>query len=716
MPTIPSVPPGGYAYTPPDWFFTPGEPPSGATYFDVTDYGAVPDPNVDSTEAIQNAINAAYEAGGGVVYLPPGVYGVSLSDFMPGKSGSLFLRDNVYLKGAGTEYAGGLSSSVRVIDGSSDIITGIIRTNPSQGTSNYGVADLTIDGNRANTTGEVIGVLTGVKEENGNGIPDADATFLRLDIKNNSGYGFDPHEITVRLVIEDSVSHGNGKDGFVADYLIDSVFRNNIAFDNDRHGFNLQTSTYNFLLADNIAYGNGGGGVVVQRGNFDIPIVHNVLITGGEYYDNAKEGILVRLSENVEIVGVNVHDNGTYGIRVKGSSYVSIVDSIIANSSQASSGSYSNIQIIEEYDPITNTTFSSYYTLIEGNTIVADSPLAIPKFAVEERAGFVDYTTVAASNSIIYATLNDPISLVGAHSISEWTSATENGDVFVGDSRNDYYDGLGGDDQISGTSGNDTLIGGAGNDTVDGGTGDDALFGGLDNDTVKGGDGNDLMDGGDGDDTLLGGKGDDILAGGAGNDTVKGDSGNDWIFADAGNDAIFGGDGIDAFDFSFSSAAVTIDASAKTAVGSATGSDTFETIEKFIGSDWDDIFSGSSGADNFSGGGGNDLIRGKAGSDTLAGGAGSDTFQWFKPDVFSGTTSVGNDVIADFSFDDFLNVHELLKGQSYTNLNQVIAIADGTAGSQVSVKAGSQFYDVALLQDVHGVTVDQLLNEGVWIV
>ena len=58
-----------------------------ARNFDITEYGAVSDTTRLSTFAIQRAIDACYESGGGRVVVPTG-------DF---KTGSLFLKDNVHL-------------------------------------------------------------------------------------------------------------------------------------------------------------------------------------------------------------------------------------------------------------------------------------------------------------------------------------------------------------------------------------------------------------------------------------------------------------------------------------------------------------------------------------------------------------------------------------------------------------------------------------------
>lgn len=67
--------------------------------FDVTSYGADASGTNNSTVAIQNAINAASAAGGGVVYLPAGIYRVS-----PQGTDDFALRistSNIVLRGAG---------------------------------------------------------------------------------------------------------------------------------------------------------------------------------------------------------------------------------------------------------------------------------------------------------------------------------------------------------------------------------------------------------------------------------------------------------------------------------------------------------------------------------------------------------------------------------------------------------------------------------------
>ncbi len=76
----------------------PANPP-GATYNAVTRYGADPSGSADSTAAIQNAINDAGSAGGGVVYLPAGTYRVKPQG--NDTSALLINKNNVVLRGAG---------------------------------------------------------------------------------------------------------------------------------------------------------------------------------------------------------------------------------------------------------------------------------------------------------------------------------------------------------------------------------------------------------------------------------------------------------------------------------------------------------------------------------------------------------------------------------------------------------------------------------------
>jgi len=56
--------------------------------YDIRDYGAREGENYLNTNAIQDAINDAFNKGGGTIIIPPGIY----------QSGTIILKDNTTLK------------------------------------------------------------------------------------------------------------------------------------------------------------------------------------------------------------------------------------------------------------------------------------------------------------------------------------------------------------------------------------------------------------------------------------------------------------------------------------------------------------------------------------------------------------------------------------------------------------------------------------------
>lgn len=284
-----------------------------------------------------------------------------------------------------------------------------------------------------------------------------------------------------------------------------------------------------------------------------------------------------------------------------------------------------------------------------------------------------------------------------------------------------------GDDKLFGMGGNDTVAGGEGNDQIWGNSGNDALDGGDGNDVVSGGSGDDKLAGGEGDDMLSGNSGDDVIDGGAGGDTIAGDSGNDRIFDGAGNDSVTAGSGddvmvagegddsydgesgFDTLDYSGSRSGMSVDLSKHIAVGM--GTDKVWSVERVIGSSLDDTLKGDKRDNVFEGGDGNDRFRGLGGADVFTGGAGKDTYQWYAKDVVDEKSGVhlGVDQITDLEVGDVLDLHELVKGQSFKSLDEVVRISDSERGATVAVKIGDAFVDVVT---VSGFTADDLLAGG----
>ncbi len=197
------------------------------------------------------------------------------------------------------------------------------------------------------------------------------------------------------------------------------------------------------------------------------------------------------------------------------------------------------------------------------------------------------------------------------------------------------------------------------------------LFAG--NDTFNGSTGNDAVYGFGGNDIMNGGAGNDYANGGAGNDTLSGGDGNDTAEGGAGDDVLNGGLGIDTASYSSAAAAVSVNlglATQQNTVGA--GLDTLSSIERLIGSNYNDtltgntlanllqgglgndILRGGAGNDVLDGGAGNDIINGGAGRDGLAGGAGSDTFVYAA--LTDSNTFAARDMIRDFTTGTVVNV------------------------------------------------------------
>ncbi len=141
---------------------------------------------------------------------------------------------------------------------------------------------------------------------------------------------------------------------------------------------------------------------------------------------------------------------------------------------------------------------------------------------------------------------------------------------------------------------------------VTGTAGEDVLRGSETADIIVGLGGDDDLGGGDGDDALFGGDGDDLLEGGR------------------GADRLVGGAGIDVAFYGDASARVVVDLiDPADARGDAAG-DTFQSVENFIGSAFDDFFRVFGDRTVVFGGSGDDTLIGVAGTTFMLGGAGAD--------------------------------------------------------------------------------------------
>jgi Ca2+-binding RTX toxin-like protein len=135
-------------------------------------------------------------------------------------------------------------------------------------------------------------------------------------------------------------------------------------------------------------------------------------------------------------------------------------------------------------------------------------------------------------------------------------------------------------------------------------------------------------------DTIYGYAGYDTLMGGRGDDYLHGGSEDDDLIGGAGADHLYGDDGYhDCAWYDSSPAGVSIDLIWGTGRGGDAESDTLESIEDVVGSNFGDGITGNNASNYLEGRDGNDTIRGNGGvdliygeddNDTLIGGTGDD--------------------------------------------------------------------------------------------
>jgi len=282
-------------------------------------------------------------------------------------------------------------------------------------------------------------------------------------------------------------------------------------------------------------------------------------------------------------------------------------------------------------------------------------------------------------------------------------------DNLAGNAGANLLEGLAGNDMLNGGAGNDTLLGGAGNDTLVGGAGADALIGGDGFDTAaywsaSAGVAVDLATGGTGGEAagdtyssmLEGRAGNDWLVGGLGNDTLLGEAGNDTLVGGEGADALIGGDGFDTAAYWSAKAGVVVNLATGGTGGEAAG-DTYSSIERVVGSQFNDRITGDASDNVLEGRLGDDTLVGGLGKDTLAGGAGNDLFL-FNATGDSGNSASTRDVILDWNLGDLIGL-------------SAIDADPGLAGDQAFSFIGSAAFNDAVAGEVRVVSGTTTLVE-----
>lgn len=207
-------------------------------------------------------------------------------------------------------------------------------------------------------------------------------------------------------------------------------------------------------------------------------------------------------------------------------------------------------------------------------------------------------------------------------------TGTSFADFITGDAGNNTLRGLGGTDWFTATDGSDQYQGGAGNDTVSyvqasTGVTVDLTRAQLDANGL-------FVDQYSSVENITGTSFADVIFGNASDNVLRGLGGNDVFFGTAGDDRYDGGAGVDTVSYANATEGVFAWLQTPTAGASDAHGDTFGSIERLIGSDFDDILRGTNVTETrewLEGGAGNDRLIGDAGIDYLTGGTGDDTLE-----------------------------------------------------------------------------------------
>jgi len=111
-------------------------------FVSVKDFGAIGNNIADDTKAIQKAIDAVSQAGGGVVFFPRGTYKVTIN---PATSQAIAIRAKVMLKGADRQ-----DSIIKLADKQGNYDSVLAGETPASDLSDFSMYDLTIDSNGTN--------------------------------------------------------------------------------------------------------------------------------------------------------------------------------------------------------------------------------------------------------------------------------------------------------------------------------------------------------------------------------------------------------------------------------------------------------------------------------------------------------------------------------------------------------------------------------------
>lgn len=301
--------------------------------FNVQDYGAKGDAATNDRDSIQAALDAAFGAGGGMVFVPAGTYVV---DPNPG----LQVKSNVTLAGTG-------AGSIIKLKDASTRNDNIIK---SEDWVNVTICDLTLDGNRANQAG---GAGSYSYTQYGIYLGNTHNSMVRNVVaRDTTGVGihiYDCQNVTVQnCVATNNNYHGYELEQAIGCRLVQSRGNNNLMHGvlvspGEIGGSGAKGNTVSGCMFD----GNGNYGIAENAANDDMSAFLN---EGNVYESNTVIGNhhygVNFYKQNKSIFNNNyVAGNGFFGLYLYQASYHSVQGNTFIGNSQAAEGAYDEIML-----------------------------------------------------------------------------------------------------------------------------------------------------------------------------------------------------------------------------------------------------------------------------------------------------------------------------------------------------------------------------------
>lgn len=337
--------------------------------YNVKAYGAKGDDSTDDTTAIQNAINDANTAGGGIVFFPKGTYKITTNPLKlySGSTPTIVAYSNITLMGVAANAGGTSGSQIKQYTTGVDVIKGLNDVANGAQALNNAIIDLTLVFGGATLTNSGNGLYLAQQSAGGPSFQQwTISNVVAVNCQGSGKYGFNFESIitsTIDNCETNSCANGfylNGGAGGAFNSVCTSVTLRNCYANmstNGVNGFNCNDNTYMSFIGCAVDYGvNSTGAAYLVTGSSGISFLScgcelasvtltNMWKIAGDASSNGCSGVglyncyafqaktcidVYVTASSIEVTLVGFNDNstisGSTGLKIDGGSQVTEID------------------------------------------------------------------------------------------------------------------------------------------------------------------------------------------------------------------------------------------------------------------------------------------------------------------------------------------------------------------------------------------------------